>query len=237
MRTSGKAAASFVFRSNFDTGATIAFSLSSVLPSGSTSPSALMSFTCLRWKSRIAACVFGPLMPSTLRNGIGPPGSPCSATWFSASWMVLTSAGILRAQKALADRLRDGDRPGDAGGQGGRRNAGTERRHHQKIGHHCFLAGRAKTHHRAGHAGTQTMRWSGVREVGATTYDRQLTAARPSGACGRLVVLRSVRRENRRAGLMSMIAARALRDVIAAIIALVVAVIAAAHRADQLGVH
>src|SRR5712691_5091322 len=36
-------------------------------------------------------------MPSTTRRGIGPPVTPFTVTWFRASWIVLTSSGILRA--------------------------------------------------------------------------------------------------------------------------------------------
>jgi len=63
---------------------TIVFLLSSI------TPSKICSWTC--WKRAIAALVRGPQIPSTARNGIGPPAAPATVTWFKASWMVRTSS-------------------------------------------------------------------------------------------------------------------------------------------------
>ena len=65
---------------------------------------------------RIAACVFGPFMPSTFRNGIGPPGNPFTVTWFNASWMVMTSSGRLAASPPWPTGLEMAIGPPPVGG-------------------------------------------------------------------------------------------------------------------------
>ena len=88
-----------------------------VFLSGSITPSKIFSWTC--WNRAMAALVLGPQIPSTARNGMGPPAALATVTRFNASWMVRTSSGLLRASgprptgwlMAIGPELAD-ERPG-----------------------------------------------------------------------------------------------------------------------------
>jgi hypothetical protein len=72
-----------------------------------------------------------PQIPSTARNGMGPPAALATVTRFNASWMVSTSSGLLRASGPRPTGWLNGDRSGACDERPGKELTGARGGHHQ----------------------------------------------------------------------------------------------------------